>query len=177
MTSLEERRRIAVATLASALLGDVLLVVLLAFNWPRPVIDWMRVIVPRRADSPASVEFALRVAPVLAILTVLLAFLILGARWLLRRLRVATPLPSLGILLILAFGLSFVVEAARQVMAAAGNLTASDATGLIIDDARLTAHGWATIVRRATAASLFAGLLAAAFWLVSSVQEKRSGKC
>jgi hypothetical protein len=173
MTNLHaERRRIAVATLASALLGAVLFVTL-ALDWPRPIVDWMRVIVPR-VIYPAPAELALSVAAVLAIVTILLAVAILGARWLLRCLGMTRLSVSFALLLILAFALSFVAEAVRQVVQASGNLTASDATGLIIDNAQLTAHGWVTIARRAVVASLYAGVLAAAFWLVSSVQTRRA---
>jgi hypothetical protein len=151
----------ALATLVSAVIGSALFMLLL-FYWPRPIIVWMRVIVPQLLDPVPATGVAL----VAVIVALLLAVAALGARWLLRRLGVCRPATALALLLVSAFALSFGLEATSQVVRASGNLTASDATGPIIDGARLTAHGWETIARRAAVAALYTGLMATSFWFV-----------
>jgi hypothetical protein len=162
-------RSIVMATLASAILGGVLFI-LLIFNWPRPVIDWMRVIVPNAVHSPPA-ELAAKVTAVFVVVTLFLAVGVLGTRWLLRRLKIANPVAALTVLFLSVFLVTLI--AVSQKIRASGNLTAADATGLIIDETRLTAHGWETIARRSLVASLYASLIATAFWTVSSALTRR----
>lgn len=44
----------------------------------------------------------------------------------------------------------------------------------MIEDRRLTAHGWETVARRAAVASLFAGIIAAAYMTVHSVNARKA---
>lgn len=155
------RRATAVATLVSAIIGSAQFVLLSLF-WPRPIIAWMRVVVPDLI-YPAPVEFGLRIAAVFVAVFLLLAVVVHCACWMFRRLKVSRPATSLAVALLSAFALAFAIEATSQVARAWGNLTASDATGLIIDGGQLTLHGWETIARRAAVASLYTGIMAGAF--------------
>jgi hypothetical protein len=173
MTELQpEGRQIEAAAFTAGFFGAALLI-LLAFGWPRPVLDWMRVITPRDGYL-APAEVAPRVALALATLTMLLGAAVLGGVWLLQRLQVSRRSTSLLLVMAATFALAFGAEALSQVIRAWGNLTASDAAGLLIDNGSLTAHGWETIARRAIVASIFAAFLAAAFRLVRSIQAGRS---
>jgi hypothetical protein len=149
------------ATLASALTGAMLLLLLLAFNWPRPLIDWMRVRVPRFGPLPP--DYPMRLMMVCLVVTLLLAVAVLAIRWALLRLRVRRPAVALAIVLLLVFAMVFVEEAASLIIRTSGALTASDTTGDLLDEGRLTLHGWETIARRAAAAALYAGLMAGMF--------------
>ena len=172
-TTKPNRRSLVVATLASATLGS-LIIILIAFGWPRWAIDWMRVIVPRSVYPPPA-ELAARVAVVFVGATLVLAVGILVGRWVLQRLRMTNPAAALIVLFIAAFAAAFTFEAVSQKMDAAGNLTAQDATGYIIYDMEMTAHGWETVTRRALAASVYISLIATAFWTVSSALTRRRG--
>ena len=175
MPDLQQERQVAlVATLASALVGATLFILLL-FSLPRPVIDWMRVIVPQSA-YPEPADLASWVALIFIVVALLIWLAALAACWLLRRFGVSKRITALAVLLILAFAASFGIEAMSQLLRASGNLTASDARGLIIDDGRLTLHGWETIGRRATVASLYTAIMAAAFWLVRWVLDRKMGR-
>lgn len=81
---------------------------------------------------------------------------------------------TLALVVTIAFAIAFAAEAAFEVTRASDYRTALDATGLMIEDRRLTAHGWETVARRASVASLFAGIIAAAFGLIRSLQARRS---
>jgi hypothetical protein len=167
-----DRLRVAVATLSAAVTGSAI-VVLLAFGWPRPILAWMRVI-EVRAGYPAAGKLALATAAFFGIATISLAAAIAVAHWLLWKLKLPRPWGSLVLLMGLVFGISFIAEATHQVVHVSGSLTASDATGPIIEDAHLTSHGWETIARRALTASGFAALLAAIFSFTMAVQRKRN---
>lgn len=149
------------ATLVSALLGSGLYV-LLIFGWPRPILDWMRVFVPDW-NYPVTAKLVFVIAVVFIVFAFLLAIAVVGIRWVLRRLKITGLVGGFAVVLVSTFVLAFVAEAASQIHGARGNLTASDATGLIIDEARLTLHGWETIARRAVVASLYAGIIAATY--------------
>jgi hypothetical protein len=175
LPDLQQERQVAVvATLASALVGATLFILLL-FSLPRPAIDWMRFIVPQSA-YPEPADVASRVALIFIVVALLIWLAALGARWLLRRFGVSKRITALAVLLILAFAASSGIEAMSQLFRASGNLTASDARGLIIDDGRLTLHGWETIARRAAVASLYTAIMAAAFWLVRRVLNRKMGR-
>ena len=165
-----ERRRLVGAALAAGLFGAALLVAL-SFGWPRPALNWMGVFVPRGAYPPPA-ELAARVAVFFAVSSLLLAAAILAARWLLQRMKVGRRPAAFLVLLALVFVAAFAAEAADELVRASGNLTASDSTGLIIDNARMTPHGWATVARRSAVASLFADLVAAAFQAAGAVQRR-----
>jgi uncharacterized protein YacL len=162
-----DHRSLFIATVASAVLGSAL-IILIAFDWPRWAIDWMRVIVSQSVPPPAA-----RIAASFIGLTLVLAVAILVARWILQRLRMTNPAVALIALFIAVFAAAFTFEAVTQKMNAAGNLTAQDATGYIIYDMEMTAHGWETVARRALAASVYVSLIAAAFWTVSSALMSR----
>jgi len=108
------------------------------------------------------------VAVTAVIVTLLLVIPVVILRWMLGRLRVTNPMTILAIVLALGFTLGFAFETGSQITGAWGNLTASDSQGFIVDGGRLTAHGWETIARRAAIASLYSGLMAAAFWVTKS---------
>ena len=164
MAGLEGDREIALPALAAALTGAILATALL-LGWPRPVLDWMRVIETSGGyANPAYVAVGGGVMIVLG--TLLLSVTILSVHRLMRWLGGRRQWVLLSVVLIAVFGLTFAAEATSQVTRASGNLTASDATGLLIDNGRLTSHGWETIARRAFAAAALAGVIAASFGLV-----------
>lgn len=106
LPDLQQKRHVAVvATLVSALVGATLFVLLLFFL-PRPVVDWMRVIVPQSVH-PGPADLASRVTLIFIVATLLIWLAALGARWLLRQLGVSKRTTALAVLLTLAFAASF----------------------------------------------------------------------
>lgn len=165
-------RDVHCAALAAAVAGSASLV-LLALHAPPPLVAWMRIIVAR-TRYPPPLELAWEVAAFFLVAAAFLLAAILAVHRVLTRLGVANPAVALAAILALAFAAAFAGEAISQVGRARGNLTASDATGLIIDQGALTAHGWGTVARRAAAASLYAAMVAAAFRLARRVLAARA---
>ena len=79
----------------------------------------------------------------------------------------------LAVILTAVFALTMAAEASSQTSRALGNLTASDSTGLLFDNGRLTSHGWETIARRAAVPAALAGIMAAMFGLVCGLTQRR----
>ncbi|HEY1606519.1 MAG TPA: hypothetical protein VGF77_13080 [Allosphingosinicella sp.] len=169
-----EQGQIAVASVAAALFGAIL-AALLVQGWLPGVFDWMRVSEVVGGDPAlAPAEFAVQVAAFIGIVAMMIAVVIFGIYAALRRLGMLRPVIALALVLTVVFAIAFAAEAALEVARASDYRTAWDATGLMIEDRRLTAHGWETVARRAAVASLLAGIIATAFGLIRSLQARRS---
>jgi hypothetical protein len=170
----QEEMAVAVAAVGAALFGAVF-AALLAQGWLPAVFDWMRVReIVGGGSVLAPVDRAAQIAVLMGIVTMMLAFVIFGIYAALRRLGMLRPAVALALVLTVVFAIVFAAEAALDVARASDYRTAWDATGLMIEDRRLTAHGWETVARRAAVASLFAGIIAAVFGLIRSLQARRS---
>lgn len=161
-----------IPTLVAAATGATLLALLLCFNWPRPVFDWMRVIVPNGDPLPASIA-AFQLVRFVVVNMFPLAITITALRWGLRLLPITRPAAIVATILIAVFAFTFALETVSQIIRASGNLTASDATGDMLDGGQLTLHGWETIARRASTAVLYAGLMIATFAAAQSKLARR----
>lgn len=171
MAGLEEDRQLAVPTLAAACTGAVFAALVL-LGWPSAaVLDWMRV---RQTSGGAALPDAMvQIGASIVLGTMLLSVVILAVHRLMRWAGGYRQWMLLAVILIAVFALTFAAEAFSQLARASGNLTASDATGLLIDNRRLTAHGWETIARRAAVPTASAGIMAAMFALVRALTQRR----
>jgi hypothetical protein len=125
----------------------------------------MRVFQVSERDA-LSLSIALRLGGLIVLGMMLLSVVILVVHRLMRWLGGSRQWVLLAAILIAVYPLTFVAEVAYQMMRASGDLTASDATGFLIDNGQMTSHGWETIARRAAAAAALAGIVAASFGLV-----------
>ena len=90
-----DRRSVFVATMASAILGSVI-IILLSVYWPGWAIDWMRIRVDHWVYPPPD-ELALKVVAAFIVCTLLVSAGVLIARWLLQRLRITNRAVSLAL--------------------------------------------------------------------------------
>lgn len=171
MTGFADRSNI-VAAIASAFIGATTLI-LLMLGELQFLMEFMRVF-PLDEKLPSIVQIAPQLAALFAVLSLLLSTCILAAYWVLKRLHIRRGTNVLLLLCGLTFLLTFAFETASQIERARGNLTASDSAGLIIENARLTAHGWETIARRALIASTYVGLLSLTFSIALRLGRKAS---